>query len=102
MSNLTSDEYSLWTSIMDEMKISKDSEIYPRDSDELKSNFKDILNEIAKSGKCTIVIDSANLISNGHDMINQLYPLPNGLKVIISTTEDMKIVENEISQNSLW
>lgn len=100
MSNLTSDEYTLWTSIMDEVKISKDSEIYPRESDELKSNFKDMLNEIAKSGKCAIVIDSANLISNGHDMINQLYPLPNGLKVIISTTEDMKTVENEISQNS--
>lgn len=100
MSHLASSEYSLWTSIMDEVKISKDSEIYPHDIDELESNFKDILNAIAKRGECTIVIDSANLISNGREMINRLYPLPDGLKVIISTTEDMKTVKNKISQNS--
>ena len=100
MSNLASNEYSLWISIMDDVKIAKDSEIYPHNADELKSNFKDILKAIAKSYECTIVIDSMNLISNGREMINQLYPLPDNLKVIISTTDDMKTVENEISQNS--
>ena len=100
MSNLASNEYSLWISIMDDVKIAKDSEIYPHNADELKSNFKEILKAIAKSYECTIVIDSMNLISNGREMINQLYPLPDNLKVIISTTDDMKTVKNEISQNS--
>lgn len=77
-----------------------DSEIYPNDTAELKNNFKDILNSIAKCGECVIVIDSINLIPNGHDMINRLYPLPDSLKIIISTTEDMQTLENKISQNS--
>lgn len=101
-SNFTSQPYSLWKSIVDEIGISSESKYYPHDFDELKSSFKNVLESISKSGDYVIVIDSINQVPNGIDMIEWFGLLPSNLKVIISITDDKKSVMDNASKHSLF
>ncbi len=88
-SNLSSDVYTLWKSIIDEAKISEDFEFYPSNIEDLKRNMSEILEEISKN-KSLIIIDAVNQIENGIDMLKWFDELPNNLKLIISIKEDKK------------
>lgn len=94
--------YSLWKSIIDEAGIEGDCDIYPNNYDELKNNFEDILNSIAKMNDCVIVIDSINQVSSGTDILNWISSLPANLKIIASITEDKKIIRHNASKDSIF
>ena len=87
-SDLSSQTYSLWKSIIDEAKISPDEEFYPKNLEELKRNVTEILDAIAGKGKSLIIIDAINQMTNGMDMLKWLGKLPDNLKIIISIKED--------------
>ncbi|SDA49219.1 DUF4062 domain-containing protein [Methanobrevibacter millerae] len=87
-SDLSSQTYSLWKSIIDEAGISEDEEFYPNNLDELKRKIPEILNTIASKGKSLIIIDAVNQMPNGMDMLKWLGHLPENLKIIISIKED--------------
>ena len=87
-SDLSSDIYSLWKSIMTEAEISEDNQYYPKNLDELKRNISEILNAIAAKGDCVIIIDAVNQMHDGVNMIKWFDVLPDNLKLIMSVKED--------------
>lgn len=87
-SDLSSDIYSLWKSIMAEAGISEDEEFYPLNLDELKRNIPEILHAIAGNGDCVIIIDAVNQMPDGVNMIKWFDELPDNLKLIMSVKED--------------
>lgn len=87
-SDLSSQTYSLWESIINEAGIDKNEEIYPNNLDELKRKIPEILDAIASKGESLIIIDAINQMPNGMDMLKWLGNLPQNLKIIISIKED--------------
>lgn len=87
-SDLSSQTYSLWKSIIDEAEISPEEKFYPNNLEELKRNIPEILDAIAAKGKSLIIIDAINQMPNGMDMLKWLGTLPENLKIIISIKED--------------
>lgn len=87
-SDLSSDIYSLWKSLMAEAKISEDEKFYPKNLDELKRNIPDILHAISSNGDCVIIIDAVNQMPDGINMLKWFDEIPDNLKLIISVKED--------------
>ena len=87
-SDLSSDIYSLWKSIMGEAGLSEDEEFYPKNLEELKRNIPEILQFIADKGDCVIIIDAVNQMPDGINMIRWFDEIPDNLKLIISVKED--------------
>ena len=87
-SDLSSQTYSLWKSIIDEAGIDENEECYPNNIDELKRKIPEILDAIASKGESLIIIDAINQMPNGMDMLKWLGHLPDNLKIIISIKED--------------
>ncbi len=87
-SDLSSDIYSLWKSIMGEAEISEDEEFYPKNIDELKRNITQILEAIAGKGDSVIIIDAVNQMPDGVNMIKWFDEIPRNLKLIMSVKED--------------
>ena len=85
-SDLSSQTYSLWKSIIDEAKIDN-KEIYPKNIVDLRRNINDILKEMAKDEDVVIVIDAINQMEDGMEMLNWFGELPKNLKLIISVKE---------------
>lgn len=97
-SDLSSDIYSLWKSIMAEAGISDDEEFYPLNLDELKRNIPEILQAVAGEDDCVIIIDAVNQMPDGVNMLKWFDELPNNLKLIMSVKEDRK---NEVFNSKL-
>ena len=93
VSDLSSNTYSLWKSIIDEAGIGEGEEFYPNNIDELKRNISRILEAIAEKGDCVIIIDAINQMVNGINMLKWFDELPDNLKLIISIKEDKKDVK---------
>ena len=87
-SDLSSDIYSLWKSIIDEAKISPDEEFYPKNLDELKRNVTDILEAIGQKGESVIIIDAVNQMNDGINMLKWIGEIPDNVKLIASIKED--------------
>ena len=88
VSDLSSEQFSLWKSILDEAKIKS-----PDTLKDLKNNIDKLIGEIAKE-KTTIIIDALNQLPDGLDMLGWLpNKLPKNLKIILSIKEDEKIVD---------
>ena len=89
-SDLSSKTYLLWKSIIDEAQISENESFYPKNVNELKRNFSEILNAIASKGDSVIIIDAVNQMPDGVKMLSWFDELPDNLKIIISVKEDRK------------
>lgn len=87
-SDLSSETFSLWKSIIDEAGISEDEEFYPKNLDELKRKIPQILQAIASKGESVIIIDAVNQMHDGMDMLKWIGDIPDNLKIIISIKED--------------
>ena len=68
-SDLSSNIYSLWKSIIDEAGISSQENFYPKNLDELKRNITDILEAIGEKGESVIIIDAVNQMNDGINML---------------------------------
>lgn len=86
-SDLSSETYTLWKSIIDEVGINNKKDCYPNNILELRRNFNDILEEISKKEEVVILIDAVNQMENGLNMLKWFNQLPKNLKVIISVKE---------------
>ena len=86
-SNLSSNTYSLWKSIIEESKIELPEDLELSNIDDLKRNMSEILKEIAKD-ESLIIIDAVNQMENGMDMLKWFDELPDNLKIIASIKED--------------
>lgn len=86
-SDFSTDAYRLWKSIIDEIGIG-DEEIYPHNLQELQDNLSDIFKDLTSDGKCVIIIDAINQMSDGIFMFKWLEKLPDNLKIIVSIKKD--------------
>ena len=83
VSDLCSQQYSLWKTIFDEANIK-----CPDTLKDLKDNINDLLKELAKE-KTVLIIDAINQLPDGLDMLEWLpKQLPENLKIILSVKED--------------
>ena len=89
-SDLSSNVYSLWKSIIDEAGISLEGEFYPKNLDELKRNITDILEAIGEKGESVIIIDAVNQMNDGINMLKWIGEIPKNIKLIASIKEDKK------------
>ena len=89
-SDLSSNIYSLWKSIIDEAEISPQENFYPKNMDELKRNITDILEAIGEKGESVIIIDAVNQMNDGINMLKWIGEIPNNVKLIASIKEDKK------------
>ena len=87
-SDLSSNIYSLWKSIIDEAGISPQETFYPKNIDELKRNITNILEAIGEKGESVIVIDAVNQMNDGINMLKWIGEIPNNVKLIASIKED--------------
>ena len=79
-SDLASEPYSLWDSICHERAIKT-----PDTIDELRQNFKNLLQSLSAAGKVVIVIDAIDQLPEGVQMLSWIPPaLPDNVKFIIS------------------
>jgi WD40 repeat protein len=85
VSDLCSQQYSLWKTIFDEARIE-----CPGALKDLKDKIEDLLKELAKE-KTVLIIDAINQLPNGLNMPEWLPDrLPENLKIILSLKEDEK------------
>jgi len=85
VSDLCSQQYSLWKTIFDKANVQ-----CPDTLKDLKNNIGDLLKELAKE-KTVIIIDAINQLPDGLDMLEWLpKQLPENLKIILSLKEDDK------------
>lgn len=96
-SDLSSDIYFLWKSIIDEAGISENEDFYPKTPKELKRNISKILNAIAGNGKSLIIIDSLHRLDYGTDFVRLLKRIPDNLKIVISIKKD----ESNVKYNKM-
>ncbi len=83
VSDLCSQQYSLWKTIFDEAGIE-----CPYTLKDLKDKIEDLLKELAKE-KAVLVIDAINQLPDGLEMLEWLpKQLPENLKIILSLKED--------------
>ena len=83
VSDLCSQQYSLWKTIFDDAKIK-----CPDTLKDIKDNIDDLLKELAQE-KTVIIIDAINQLPDGLDMLEWLpEQLPQNLKIILSMKED--------------
>lgn len=83
-SDMASDSYSLWKSILEEAGVE-----CPPTVVELRRDMEKTLETLAAKGRCILVIDAINQITDGLDMFSWLpRRLPEGLQMILSFKED--------------
>jgi WD40 repeat protein len=83
VSDLCSQQYSLWKTIFDEAGVA-----CPNTLKKLKDKIEDLLKELVK-GKTVLIIDAINQLSDGLDMLEWLpKQLPKNLKIILSLKVD--------------
>jgi hypothetical protein len=84
VSDLSSEEYSLWKSIFHEANIA-----VPDIFDELRKNMSRLLEELSQKGRSIIIIDAINQIRTGLEMFAWLpRKLPANIKLLVSIKED--------------
>ena len=83
ISDLSSQQYSLWRTIFDEAHIT-----CPDTLKDLKDNITDLLQALADE-KTVLIIDAVNQLPDGQDMLEWLpKQLPENIKIIVSIKED--------------
>jgi hypothetical protein len=84
VSDLSSEQYSLWKSIFYEAGITA-----PGTLNELRQSITKLFEELSQKNEAIIVIDAINQIQGGLEMLSWLpHQLPSGIKLIISVKED--------------
>jgi hypothetical protein len=84
VSDLSSEQYSLWKSIFHEAGVT-----VPDTLNELRQKIGKLLEELSQQGDIVVIIDAVNQIQEGLNIVEWLpKKLPSGLKIIVSLKEN--------------
>ena len=110
-SNLSSQIYPLWKSIIDEAikdnqtDLTEDDELYPKNVEDVRRNFREILEKLSQNQKTLIVLDAINQLPGGMNILKWLPELPENLKIIISTKKDednAEVIEEVLDKKTIY